>query len=40
MIVRNFLFHRVSPERDPLWDPMAPMIFAKILATSRAAIGS
>jgi peptidoglycan/xylan/chitin deacetylase (PgdA/CDA1 family) len=30
-MVRNFLFHRVSPERDPLWDPMDPVLFEKCL---------
>ena len=31
MIIKNFLFHRVHPERDPLWDPMAPELFDKII---------
>ncbi|CAN5336656.1 polysaccharide deacetylase family protein [soil metagenome] len=25
--MKIFLFHRVSPERDPLWDPMSPKLF-------------
>ena len=28
-MVHNFLFHRVSPERDPLWDPMDTELFEK-----------
>jgi hypothetical protein len=28
-MVRNFLFHRVSPERDELWDPMDVALFEK-----------
>jgi peptidoglycan/xylan/chitin deacetylase (PgdA/CDA1 family) len=27
MRIRNFLFHRVSPIRDLLWDPMSPELF-------------
>ncbi|MBL7930665.1 MAG: polysaccharide deacetylase family protein [Bacteroidia bacterium] len=30
-MVRNFLFHRISPDRDPLWDPMDPDLFSKCL---------
>lgn len=26
-VIRNFLFHRVSPTRDPLWDPMDLKLF-------------
>lgn len=26
-MIRNFLFHRVNPERDPLWDPMDVKLF-------------
>lgn len=32
MTIKNFLFHRVHPERDPLWDPMSPALFEKIIA--------
>ena len=28
-MVSNFLFHRVSPNRDPLWDPMSIGLFEK-----------
>ncbi len=31
MNIRNFLFHRVSPDFDPLWPPMQPDLFAKII---------
>jgi peptidoglycan/xylan/chitin deacetylase (PgdA/CDA1 family) len=31
MIIRNFLFHRVSDERDDLWPPMTPALFEKII---------
>ena len=31
MKVRNYLFHRVSPERDILWDPMDPSHFEKCI---------
>jgi peptidoglycan/xylan/chitin deacetylase (PgdA/CDA1 family) len=31
MIIHNFLFHRVHPERDPLWDPMDPALFEKCI---------
>jgi peptidoglycan/xylan/chitin deacetylase (PgdA/CDA1 family) len=31
MLVRNFLFHRVSTERDPLWDPIDPALFERAL---------
>jgi peptidoglycan/xylan/chitin deacetylase (PgdA/CDA1 family) len=31
MVVRNFLFHRVSDERDVLWPPMKPVLFEKII---------
>lgn len=30
-MVSNFLFHRVSPERDPLWDPMDTKLFEKCI---------
>ena len=29
---RNFLFHRVNPSREPLWDPMPPELFEKCIA--------
>jgi peptidoglycan/xylan/chitin deacetylase (PgdA/CDA1 family) len=32
MKVRNFLFHRVSPFRDQLWDPMSVELFGKCIA--------
>jgi peptidoglycan/xylan/chitin deacetylase (PgdA/CDA1 family) len=28
-MISNFLFHRVSPERDPLWDPMDVGLFER-----------
>ncbi len=28
-VIRNFLFHRVSPKRDVLWDPMDVKLFEK-----------
>lgn len=31
MVIRNFLFHRVSDERDDLWPPMTPALFEKII---------
>ncbi len=31
MVIKNFLFHRVSPEDDPLWPPMKPELFTKII---------
>jgi peptidoglycan/xylan/chitin deacetylase (PgdA/CDA1 family) len=30
-VMKIFLFHRVSPERDPLWDPIAPEKFDSII---------
>lgn len=30
-MVRNFLFHRVSPVRDQLWDPMSVELFEKCI---------
>ncbi|MGI8892284.1 MAG: polysaccharide deacetylase family protein [Bacteroidia bacterium] len=30
-IIRNFLFHRVHPERDYLWDPMDVQLFEKCI---------
>jgi peptidoglycan/xylan/chitin deacetylase (PgdA/CDA1 family) len=29
--IKHFLFHRVSPERDILWDPMDPALFERCL---------
>ena len=31
MIIRNYLFHRVSPIKDELWAPMNPELFEKII---------
>lgn len=31
-MIRNFLFHRVNPERDKLWDPMDVALFDKCIA--------
>ena len=31
-MVRNFLFHRVSPHRDQLWDPMDVALFDKCIS--------
>lgn len=31
-MIRNFLFHRVNPQRDKLWDPMSPELFEKCIA--------
>jgi peptidoglycan/xylan/chitin deacetylase (PgdA/CDA1 family) len=30
-MIRNFLFHRVNPERDALWDPMDVKLFEKCI---------
>ncbi len=30
-MIRNFLFHRVNPERDRLWDPMDVALFDKCI---------
>ena len=30
-MIRNFLFHRVNPKRDLLWDPMDPVLFEKCI---------
>ncbi len=30
-MINNYLFHRVSPERDPLWDPMDVKLFDKTI---------
>ncbi|UEG50559.1 polysaccharide deacetylase family protein [Ferruginibacter lapsinanis] len=30
-MVRNFLFHRVNPERDKLWDPMDVALFERCI---------
>jgi peptidoglycan/xylan/chitin deacetylase (PgdA/CDA1 family) len=29
--MKNFLFHRVNPNRDILWDPMDPILFEKCI---------
>ncbi len=31
MVIKNFLFHRVSDENDALWPPMKPVLFEKII---------
>ncbi len=31
MKISNFLFHRVSPQRDPLWQPVDPSHFRRII---------
>ena len=31
MIVRIYSFHRISPVRDALWDPVDPKLFEKII---------
>lgn len=31
-MIRNFLFHRVNPERDQLWDPMDVPLFERCIA--------
>lgn len=31
MIIRNFLFHRVTNEEDAMWPPMKPALFSKII---------
>lgn len=33
MVVRNFLFHRVTDEQDRLWPPMTPRLFERIIKT-------
>jgi len=30
-MIKNFLFHRVGPNRDILWDPMDPKLFEKCI---------
>lgn len=32
MVVRNFLFHRVSDEKDAMWPPMTVALFRKIIS--------
>lgn len=32
MVIRNFLFHRVSDEPDTLWPPTNPSLFSKIIS--------
>lgn len=31
-MIRNFLFHRVNPTREQLWDPMPPELFEKCIS--------
>lgn len=31
-MIRNFLFHRVNPQRDKLWDPMSLELFDKCIS--------
>lgn len=31
MIIRNYSFHRVHPQKDYLWDPMHPKLFEKVI---------
>lgn len=31
MVIRNFLFHRVSDEQDKLWPPMKPDLFERVI---------
>lgn len=31
MIIKNFLFHRVSEQTDPMWPPMTPQLFEKVI---------
>src|SRR5687767_11633417 len=33
MVIKNFLFHRVSPQQDKLWPPMHPTLFEDIIRT-------
>jgi peptidoglycan/xylan/chitin deacetylase (PgdA/CDA1 family) len=32
MVIRNFLFHRVSDEVDTMWPPIKPSLFSKIIS--------
>ena len=32
MVIRNFLFHRVSDEADAMWPPMKPSLFSKVIS--------
>lgn len=32
MLIRNFLFHRVSDENDTMWPPMKPQLFERIIS--------
>lgn len=36
MQIHNFLFHRVSTEYDPLWPPMDPVLFERIIKFLKA----
>jgi peptidoglycan/xylan/chitin deacetylase (PgdA/CDA1 family) len=31
MLLKNFLFHRVTDEKDPLWPPITPSLFESII---------
>src|SRR5688572_27119279 len=31
MKIKIFLFHRINPVRDPLWDPMDPAHFRRVM---------
>src|SRR5205814_4383346 len=33
MVIRNFLFHRVSDEADAMWPPMKPSLFSEIIGS-------
>jgi peptidoglycan/xylan/chitin deacetylase (PgdA/CDA1 family) len=35
MTIKNFLFHRVNPERDILWDPMDVELFDKCISNIK-----
>ena len=32
MVIRNFLFHRVSDDSDPMWPPMKPSLFSEVIS--------
>jgi hypothetical protein len=31
MLLRNFLFHRVTTDKDEMWPPMQPQLFDRII---------
>jgi len=35
MVIRNFLFHRVSDESDSMWPPMTPLLFSNVISFLR-----